>query len=240
MSSKEGTRRPYHGRITLGFPADGRKTSAVHVFGLTCGISSGKSFVAARFAERGVAIVDADALARDVPTPGSEALDLIVVAFGSDVLASDGTLDRKALARKVFGDPERVARLNAIMHPRIYALAAERSAGHAARGEPLVCYEAALLVENGLAPAFRPLVVVAASPEAQLARAMKRDGASESEVRARLDAQLPLAEKARVADIVIDNDRSLDALRASADSALKSVCQKTGVDPRRYGLGAPP
>jgi len=209
----------------------------MRLFGLTGGIASGKSVVAARFRERGVPVVDADALSREVPVPGSEALALIIEDFGEGVLAPDGTLDRKKLAAVVFADPAKLARLNAIMHPRIAMLGAQRAAEHAARGEPLVCYEAALLVENGLSDAFRPLVVVSAPLEAQVARAMARDGATEAQVRERLVAQLPLADKERVADVVVRNDGTLEALRAEADRALDEVCRLTGVDPARYPRG---
>ena len=209
----------------------------MHVFGLTGGIASGKSVVAARFRERGVPVVDADALSRDVALPGSEALALVVKEFGEQVLAEDGTLDRKKLAAIVFGDAVKLRRLNAIMHPRIAMLGAQRAAEHGARGEPLVCYEAALLVENGLADAFRPLVVVSAPLEVQVARAVARDGATEAHVRERLAAQLPLEEKVRVADVVVRNDGTLEHLRTEADHALDEVCRLTGVDPARYPRG---
>ncbi len=208
----------------------------MHVFGLTGGIASGKSAVAARFRERGVPIVDADALAREVVAPGSEALAAIASAFGPELIAADGSLDRKKLAAEVFGDDGnvKVKKLNAIMHPRIGLLGAQKTAELAARGEPLACYEAALLVENGLAEAFRPLVVVAAPLEVQVARARTRDGADEAAVRARIAAQLPLAEKTRAADVVVQNDGTLVELRARADDALDAVCALVGVDPARY------
>ena len=206
----------------------------MHVFGLTGGIASGKSTVALRFAARGVPIVDADGLSREVVGLGSEALALIVEAFGHDVLAADGTLDRKKLGAEVFGDAPKLARLNAIMHPRIAALSARKTADIAARGEPLACYEAALLVENGLADAFRPLVVVAASLEAQIARARARDAMEEAAALVRIAAQKPQEDKLRAADIVIHNDGSLEALTAKADVALEDVCRRVGVDPARY------
>ena len=206
----------------------------MHVFGLTGGIASGKSAVAARFRERGVPIVDADALSREVVAPGSEGLARVAEAFGKEFVASDGTLDRKKLAAEVFGDDDKVKKLNAIMHPRIAMLGARKTAELAARGEPLACYEAALLVENGLADAFRPLVVVSAPLDVQVARARARDAADEASVRARIAAQLPLADKTRVADVVVQNDGTLDDLRARADDALDEVCRRVGVDPARY------
>ncbi|HEY1956152.1 MAG TPA: dephospho-CoA kinase [Polyangiaceae bacterium] len=208
----------------------------MRVFGLTGGIASGKSTVAARFRGRGAAVVDADALAREVVAPGSEGLAALVAAFGAHVLAEDGSLDRKKLAAEVFGDAQKLARLNGITHPRIAALSAKRMAELDARGEPLACYEAALLVENGLADAFRPLVVVSAPLEAQVARARARDAADEAAVRARIAAQLALDEKVRAADVVVKNDGTLADLRARADDAFDEVCRRVGVDPARYPL----
>lgn len=207
---------------------------AVRVFGLTGGIASGKSAVAARLRSRGVPVIDADVLAREVVLPGTDGLAAVVSAFGAGVLAEDGGLDRKKLAAMVFGDEEARRRLNAILHPRIQAASLAQASALAALGEPLACYEAALLVEGGLADAFRPLVVVAAPEHLQLARAAARDGATDAEVRARVAAQMPLASKVAVADIVIHNDATLDALHAQTDLALEAVCRATSVDPARY------
>ena len=206
----------------------------MRVFGLTGGIASGKSAVAARFRERGVPVIDADAVAREVVAPGSEAVALVAAELGKDVIAADGSLDRKKVAAAVFGDEKKLARFNAIMHPRIAARSAARAAELGARGEPLACYEAALLVENGLADAFRPLVVVSAPLEVQVARAARRDATDEAAVRARIAAQLPLDEKVRAADVVVRNDGSLEELRARADAALDEVCRRAGLDPARY------
>ena len=206
----------------------------VHVFGLTGGIASGKSAVAARFRERGLPVIDADALSREVATPGSEAVRLVAETFGAEFVAQDGALERKKLSASVFGDDAKVRKLNAIMLPRIAALTAQRTQEIAARGEPLACYEAALIVENKVADAFRPLVVVSAPLEVQVARTKSRDALDERDVRNRIAAQLPLEEKIKVADIVIHNDGTLEALRARADDALDEVCRVVGVDPMRY------
>jgi dephospho-CoA kinase len=206
----------------------------VHVFGLTGGIASGKSAVAARFRARTLPVLDADLLARDVVAKGTDGLAAIVQAFGDRVLDENGALDRAAVAKLVFGDEKALADLNAIVHPRIGMLMARRTSELAQQGEPLVCYEATLIVERGLADAFRPLVVVSAPPEAQVARAMKRDDASESDVRKRLAAQMPLEAKVRAADIVIDNSGSLETLLERADQALFAVCAKVGIDVERY------
>jgi len=211
-----------------------RVTEAMHLFGLTGGIASGKSTVAARFRARGVPVIDADALAREVVAKGSPGLAAVVEAFGANVLTAEGELDRKKVADVVFRDPAARARLNGILHPRIGVLTMTRASELGARGEPLACYEAALIVENGMVEMFRPLVVIAAPEHAQISRGATRDHAREDDVRARVAAQMPLAEKVAVADIVIENTGSLDDLAARADLAFDRVCERLKIDPSRY------
>jgi dephospho-CoA kinase len=206
----------------------------MHLFGLTGGIASGKSVVAARFRARGVPVLDADALAREVVAKGSDGLAEVVAAFGAEVLAPGGDLDRKRVADIVFHDAAARAKLNAITHPRVAALSMQRAAELGARGEPLVGYEAALIVENGMFEMLRPLVVVSAPEAVQVARAVRRDAAKEEDVRARIRAQLPLARKVAVADVVVENTGSLADLEAAADEALDRVCERTKVDASRY------
>lgn len=196
---------------------------SIHVFGLTGGLASGKSTVAARFRARGVPVIDADQIAREVVEPGSEGLARVVEAFGAEVLAPDGSLDRPRLGDLVFAAPERRRDLNAILHPRIAARSRERIAALDAAGEPLACYEAALLVENHLSDAFRPLVVVAVPLDVQIARARVRDGSTEEQARARVAAQLPLATKIAAADYVIDNAGDLEATERRADEVLAAI-----------------
>jgi dephospho-CoA kinase len=206
------------------------------VFGLTGGIASGKSAAARRLRARGVPVVDADQLAREVLAPGTDGLAAVVEAFGEGVLGPSGELDRKALAAVAFSDPGRRAQLNAITHPRIGAATQREIARLTDAGEPLVCYEAALLVENGVSDMFRPLVVVAAPEATQVARAMARDGATEDEVLARVRAQMPLADKVARADVVIENDGDLASLEQKTDEALDRVLAATGADAARYPL----
>ena len=206
----------------------------MHLFGLTGGIASGKSAVAARLRARGVPVIDADLLAREVVAPGTEGLAAVVEAFGPQVLTAAGELDRKRVADIVFNDTSARGRLNGIVHPRIGALTMTRTGELAQRGEPLACYEAALIVENGMADMFRPLVVVSAPEDVQVARAMARDGATEDEARARIRAQVPLAAKVAAADVVIDNTGTLAELLARADAALETICARVKVDPSRY------
>lgn len=185
--------------------------------GLTGGIASGKSTVAARFRALGVPIVDADQLAREVVEPGSDGLHEIVHAFGPDVLDETGALDRKKLGALVFDDPDARKTLERITHPRIGALSMQRMAQLATSGAPYGLYEAALLVENGIHRTLNGLVVVACQPETQLARVMARDGLDEDSARARLAAQKPLADKLAAATWVIWNDGDREALEVAVD-----------------------
>ncbi len=206
----------------------------MHLFGLTGGIASGKSVVASRLRARKLPVIDADELAREAVAPGSEGLGEVVRAFGPSVLTATGELDRKAVAAIVFADPARRRALNAILHPRISALGMGRAQELGARGEPLACYEAALIVENGMADAFRPLVVVAAPEDVQVARTCLRDGATEEDARARIRSQMPLASKTALADFVIDNTGTRDELQQKADAVLDAICARLGVEPSRY------
>ena len=196
--------------------------------GLTGGIACGKSTVARFFADLGVPVVDADLVAREVVERGTEGLGEIVRAFGEDVLAPDGRLDRKKLGDRVFADESARRTLNAITHPRIAAKSAERIAAAAETGAPYVVYEAALLVENGIHRALDALVVVTLSPEAQLERLVARDGIDEHAARARIAAQLPLAEKVKVADYVIDNGGAREETRRATEETHRALTARFG------------
>lgn len=198
-------------------------TDGVRVVGLTGGIASGKSTVAAMFRDRGVPVVDADKLAREVVAPGSEGLAEIVERFGGEVLDSDGSLDRKKLGAIVFADGDARAALDRITHPRI-AMASQRElANHAGDGAALAIYEAALIVENGIHRGMAALVVVAVSIEVQLERLMARDGIDAKAATARIEAQLPLADKVAVADHVIDNSGARDATERQVEAVLAAL-----------------
>jgi dephospho-CoA kinase len=208
----------------------------VHVFGLTGGIASGKSTVAARLRARGVPVIDADEVAREVVAPGTDGLTALVDSFGPAILDARGALDRKALARVAFATDEARRRLNAITHPRIAQRTAEHTQAIRETGAPLACYEAALLVENGIVEMFRPLVVVAAPEAVQLERLSTRDATSREDAMARIRAQKPLAEKIAVADFVIDTTGSLRANQERTDAVLRAICEKLGVDFAHYAL----
>ncbi|MBN1606419.1 MAG: dephospho-CoA kinase [Polyangiaceae bacterium] len=206
----------------------------MHLFGLTGSIGSGKSVVAARFSTHGVPVVDADVLARQAVAPGSPALARIARMFGSCMIGTDGQLLRGRLAALVFADPDARARLEKIVHPAVRALAAQRLSDLEAAGEALVCYEVPLLFEVGLDATLRPVVVVRAAERTCIERVCRRDGVGAEEARARLKAQLPLAQKASRADFVIDNDGLLAETHAQADRVLAALCRRLGVRPARY------
>src|SRR6185312_217496 len=197
------------------------------VFGLTGGIGTGKSAVARMFAARGVPVIDADALAREVVAPGTVGNAEIAAAW-PQAIGADGAVDRKKLAGIVFGDARARARLEAITHPLIQQASAARLTDLAGEGHPLAIYEAALLVESGRWNEFDGLIVVTASPERQIERAVTRGGLSREEAEARVKAQLPSAEKARVATYVIDNDGAL----AETERQVEAVLGKLRDGPR--------
>ncbi|MEW1697593.1 dephospho-CoA kinase [Streptomyces sp. NPDC093249] len=178
--------------------------------GLTGGIGAGKSEVSRLLVSYGAVLIDADRIAREVVEPGTPGLAAVVEAFGEDVLTAEGTLDRPKLGSVVFADAERLATLNAIVHPLVGARSAELES-HAGAGD-VVVHDVPLLAENGLAPLYDLVVVVDASPETQLDRLVRLRGMAGSEARARMAAQATRAARLAVADVVIDNDGPLDAL----------------------------
>jgi dephospho-CoA kinase len=195
----------------------------VRVIGLTGGIASGKSTVARLFRERGVAVIDADELAREVVELGQPALAELVEAFGRSILNERGRLDRKRLAARVFTRPGERRTLNEIVHPRIAAAAAERLAQLAREGARFALYEAALLVENGLHNALDGLIVVSLPADLQHRRMCLRDGFSDEEARSRLASQGSLADKAAVATWIIDNSGSLDNTKRQVEEVLRQI-----------------
>ncbi len=192
------------------------------ILGLTGGIASGKSRVAAALGALGAEVVSADALAREVVLPGSPVLKRLVERFGEGILRRDGSLDRSALASLVFGDPDLRQALNRIIHPAIAALAEERLR-EAARRSSVVVYEAPLLFEVGAENRVDAVLTVIAGEEVRMQRLMARDALSEQQARARLDAQMPQEEKAARSDFVIDNSGSWDATEARVHELWKTL-----------------
>lgn len=181
----------------------------MRVVGLTGGIACGKSTVSTMLSALGAPIVDADGIAREVVEPGSPVLHGIVAAFGPEMRLPDGTLDRARLGERVFADAAARERLNALVHPEIRRRSAERLAALARAGHPIAVYDAALILENGLAGAVDALIVVAVPEHVQVERLIRRDGIDRAAALARIRAQMPLAEKVAQADWVVDNSGTL-------------------------------
>jgi dephospho-CoA kinase len=180
--------------------------------GLTGGIATGKSTVSAMFRALGCLIIDADVLAREVVEPGQPAYEQIVAHFRRDVLHADGTLDRGALAQRVFAEPAERKRLEAITHPEIRARLATHLGDLVARGyDGIVIFDAPVMVESGNYRSMDRLVVVTADDGVQVSRQVSRDAATAEAARRRIASQMSLAEKVKLADYVIDNGGSLAA-----------------------------
>ncbi|CAN5527641.1 hypothetical protein BH20ACT2_BH20ACT2_24520 [soil metagenome] len=191
--------------------------------GLTGGIGSGKSSVAARLAARGAVVIDADAITRELQGPGQPVLAAMVARFGDAILAADGTLDRQAVADVVFADAAALADLNAIVHPAVGAEIARRLVaaedavddGGAGAGQ-VVVLDVPLLVESGRGD-LAGLVVVDVDPELAVARLVAQRGFSEADARSRLAHQASRADRLARADVVIDNSGDLDDLDREVD-----------------------
>lgn len=177
--------------------------------GLTGGIATGKSTVSALLRQLGCEIIDADLLAREVVGPGQPALAQIVTEFGRDVLTADGELDRKKLGAIVFADPGRRRRLEAITHPAIRDRFQARLAELAETGfTGIVVFDAPVMIESGNYKNMERMIVVVTDDATQMARLNGRDGTGDAENRRKIASQMPLADKAKLADYVIDNSGS--------------------------------
>jgi dephospho-CoA kinase len=194
----------------------------IKVIGLTGGIASGKSTVSSMLRQLGVDVIDADALARDVVEPGTPGL-LDVSRRFPGVVGPDGRLDRAKLGARIFFDPAERAALNAILHPLIQEEFRRRTAELERQGKPLVVYDAALLIENGLHRAMDAVVVVTAPEDLQRKRLMERNGLTREEADARLASQMPLREKVPLATWVVDNGGPVEATRAQVERIFREL-----------------
>jgi len=188
----------------------------VLLVGLTGGIGSGKSTVARLLEKRGAVVFDADLLAREAVEPGTPGHAAVIERFGADVLAPGGELDREALASIVFADPSARRDLEEIVHPEVRRLFAEGSEAYRDT-DRVVVFSAPLLVETGMHTAFEILVVVSATVATQIERLMRQRGMSEASIRARIEAQAPLEDKAAVADFLVDNEGTLEELESQVE-----------------------
>ena len=192
------------------------------VIGLTGGIGSGKSTVSALLAERGAVVVDADAIVREVQAPGTPVFAAMVERFGPDIVAPDGSLDRAAVADRVFADSEALADLNAIVHPAVGKEIADRMAALAETDE-VVILDVPLLVESKNAYPVAGLLVVDVDPEIAVQRLVTHRGMRADDVRARMARQASRADRLARADRVIDNSGDPDDLAAQVDDAWRWI-----------------
>jgi dephospho-CoA kinase len=195
----------------------------VKLVGLTGGIASGKSTVARILKDLGAAIVDADALSREVVSPGQDGWHEIVATFGREVLQADQTLDRQKLRKLIFNNPEARKKLEAIIHPRVRALAEERIREQGDAGYAIVVYEVPLLFEGGLQEWLRPVILVASDVNIQRQRLQHRDSLDAEAAQKHIDAQMSLVEKRRLADYVIENNGTLADLEAQVRAVIAEI-----------------
>lgn len=196
--------------------------SIIKVVGITGGIACGKSTITKLLVKEGLPVIDADQVARDIVVKGTVGLQLLVDAFGKEILTQDGSLDRGLLGSIVFSDKEKMKILNSIMLPLIeshvtFATNVYKNAGH-----KLIFYDAALIIETGNADKYRPLIVIHCDEDKQIERIIKRNSLSETEARRRIAAQMSTKEKLKFADYVVDTNRTLEE---SAEQAIKIIVE---------------
>jgi dephospho-CoA kinase len=199
--------------------------------GLTGGIGTGKSTVARMLEKRGAVVFDADVLARQAVAPGTPGFDQVVERFGPNVLAPGGGLDREALASIVFSDPAARRDLEGIVHPEVRRMFAEGCEEYR-DSDRVVVFSAPLLVETGMHTAFDRLIVVSAPVATQIERLMRDRGMAERDVQARIAAQLPLEAKAEVADILLDNEGTLEDFERSVERVWRDLDAQARVGTR--------
>jgi dephospho-CoA kinase len=192
------------------------------LIGLTGNIAVGKSCAAARFAELGAAVIDADRVSRELMAPGAPVYCRVAEAFGAEILNADGTINRRRLGGVVFVSEEKRRLLESIAHPAIHDAIARRIA-EKKKTANIVIVDAALMIETGGYREYDRLIVAACPPALQLARLMARDGLTESEAKARIASQMPTDEKVRFADYVIDTSDSLESTREQADAIYREL-----------------
>jgi dephospho-CoA kinase len=193
------------------------------IIGLTGGIASGKSVVSAMLAEKGALVIDADKVGHEAYAPGSDCYRGVVAAFGDDIVASDGQIDRKALGAKVFGDPAQRKRLEGIVWPWMRATMERRFDELREEGVPIVVLEAAVLLEADWTPLVDQVWVVIVSPEIARERIVARNGLAPEQADQRIAAQLTNAERTQHAQVIIENNGTLDALRERVDAAWEGL-----------------
>ena len=200
----------------------------MRVIGLTGGIASGKSLVTEQLAKRGATVIDADKVGHAAYLKGSETFDAVVAEFGEEIVGADGEIDRKALGGKVFGDPAARRRLEGIVWPAMRTMMEAQLETLRAEDSGIVVIEAAVLIEADWLPIVDEVWVVSASPAAARKRLSERNGLNEEQAEARLQAQLTNDARRSYADVVIENDGTLEELTAAVDAAWSKLETKAG------------
>ena len=198
----------------------------MHVIGLTGGIASGKSTVTRFFKDREIPVIDADILGHRTYDPGTDTFAAVVAAFGQDLVAPDGSIDRRVLGGKVFGKPEELKRLTDIVWPGIRKLASESLSEFEAAGNTLVVLEAAVMFEAAWEDLVNEVWVVVVEPDHAVERLATRNGLDAAAARARIDSQLSNAERIARSDIVITNNGTLDELESNIQQAWNALQER--------------
>ncbi len=195
----------------------------MRVIGLTGGIASGKSLVTEQLAERGATVIDADKVGHASYLKGSETFRELVQEFGEEIVGADGEIDRKALGGKVFGDPAARRRLEGIVWPAMRTMMEAQLETLRADGSGIVVIEAAVLIEADWLPIVDEVWVVSASPDTARKRLFERNGLNEEQAEARLQAQLANDARRSHADVVIENNGTVEELAAAVDAAWSKL-----------------
>jgi len=204
------------------------KGRPVIIAGLTGGIASGKSTVSGFLSDAGAQVIDADQIAREVVKPGTPGYDAILAFFGPTILMPGGEIDRKRLGEIIFNDPDKKARLDAIVHPLVFERSAERIAQIAAQTpDAVVIMDIPLLFEAGMKSDLAEVIVVYVPEKLQLERLMNRDGIDEQAAMARIRSQMPIEEKRRRATVVIDNSGTTFDSRRQALAVFRRLMQRS-------------
>lgn len=198
------------------------------ILGLTGGIATGKSTVTGMLRERGIPVIDADQIAREVVEQGKPAYDAIIGHFGRDILLADGQIDRKKLGEIVFSDESERQKLNAIVHPEVRRVMREEAEAAEKNGASIVFMDVPLLYESKLQYMVEKIVVVYAPATMQLARMMERDELEEEQAQKRLRAQFPIEQKREEADFLIDNSRSREETERQVEDMLAEIRAELG------------
>ena len=195
------------------------------VAGLTGGIATGKSTVADMFEELGASIVDSDAIAHRIVEPGEPAYKEIVEYFGKGILRPDRTIDREELGAIVFNDDKQREMLNRMTHPRVFERMRQMIEMYGERGAELVLCDIPLLIESGAQKWINPVILVYADPEIQMERLVERDKCSKERAASRISSQMPIDDKKKLADLVIDNSDSIESTREQVRSIWKKLLE---------------